>query len=215
MVTLHVAKLTAGVLDTNWLTADYTSIEAKLDTWWTAIKPYIANTTELIEYRWYKDGPTQSPADRAPGPANPAVRTTARTSFGTGTVASGLLPPEVAISVTFRTVLRKRWGRVYLPPPIPFPSYTVITNEGRINSTHCDNMRAAMVTMLNAIRAAGYLPVVWSRGRSSHLAKDGSTIAAHTATAYEITSVQVDNLFDTIRSRRYAGPTYRTNVALT
>lgn len=211
-ITLHFAKLTGGVADANWLTADYTAVEARIDTLMTTLKTYLPSFSTFVEMRWFKDGPTQSPADGAPGPANPAVRVTARALAMTG--ALPVLPPQTSCSVTFKTALRKRWGRVFLPAFVVTAAAAVLTSEGRVATTTQAAMRGIFVTFFNGCRADAHLPVVWSRERSAHLDSKGNEIPHHDPTAYEITAVQVDNLYDVVRSRRYSGPTSRDVVAL-
>jgi len=206
--TFHFAKLTAGAVDSNWLTADYTAVEGRFDTLWTALKVQYRSWVTLIEYRWYKSGPVWEPDDLANGPSNPAVRITARSVVGTSATAS-MLPPQVAMSVSEITPIRKRWGRFFLPAP----STAAIDADGRLSNI-AGNL-PALVTCYNGCRADGKQPVVFSRGRSAYTTSRGTDIAAHVASAYEITDLQMDNLFDVQRSRRWSMPTIRTRTALT
>jgi hypothetical protein len=208
--TCHYAKLTGGAPDSNWLTADYTAVEGRWDTWWTAYKIYFPATFTFRGYTWYKDGPAWSPADRADGPANPATRQTNRAVAGTQ-AATSMLPPQLALTVTKVTDIRKRWGRLYM-----LAGSTGFTdNDGRLTAGQLATWLGLFVTCFNGCRADGKQPVIFSRGRSSHTAKRGGTIAAHGATAYEITGLQMDNLYDVVRSRRWSVPTVRTLTNLT
>jgi len=59
------------------------------------------------------------------------------------------------------------------------------------------------------------VPVVWSIAKPERPKAGGGTLPAAPAVAYEVTSLQMDNLFDVIRSRRYDVATIKTNTALT
>jgi hypothetical protein len=100
------------------------------------------------------------------------------------------MPPQVALSVTERTPVRKRWGRFYLP----YIDSTVISGAGTIGGSTCTAVADAVETCYAACFTAELVPVVWS-----------PTVKR----AYGVTSIQVDNIFDVIRSRRYVTPTIR------
>lgn len=209
-ITCHFVKLTGGAPDSNWLAADYAAVEARFNTWWTAQKVEYPSWFKLASYVWYKDGPAWSPIDRGNGPSNPAARTTTVNSPGTAT-ATAWHPPQLAVSVTKVCDIRKRWGRLYLYAGLS----AYADSAGYFNSGAAASYLSRLVTCFNGCRADGKQPVVWSRARSSHSSKRGGTIDAHDATAYEITGLQIDNLYDVIRSRRYGTPTLRTLTNLT
>lgn len=205
--TVHFAKLTGGAVDASWLTADYTAVEARFDTWWTSYKVFCGTNLSLAGYTWYKDGPAWSPTDRADGPSNPAVRTTSRAVAATS--ANIQLPPQVALTITKIVDVRKRWGRLYLPGP----TTGSITTAGTMATPSV--WLGYMVTCFNGCRADGKQPVVWTRGRSAYTSGRGTAIAAHGATAYEITELRADNLFDVMRSRRWSAASVRAATVLT
>jgi len=203
-VTMNIAKIAGGAISSAWTTADYTSIEARLDTWWGTLKPLYRTQIVLAEYRWYKNGPVWAPADRADGPPNPAERVTARAVPGTS-AAGAQLPPQLAMSMTFITDIRKRWGRWYLPAP----DSNRLDSDGRILAATVDTAFNGTLTLMAGMRLDPFKPVVFSRGRSAYVTPRGANIPVHPATAYEITKAQFDNLYDVIRSRRYSAATYK------
>ena len=215
MCTLNFLKLTAGAPDAAWVSGDYATVENAFATWWTAMKVWYPATTTLVEYRWFKWGPDWDV--EGTNPPNPATRSTAVSVAGTGSTASGVAPPQIAVSVTLQHAIRKRWGRVYLPAPVLVPAAGAIFDaNGRLTSTLYAACRSNMVTALNSCRAANLIPVVWSKHRSEYTsAISGAHFDEHAATAYEITAVQVDNLADVVRRRRYDGPTVRSAANLT
>ena len=54
MTTMHFLNTTAEQPDDTWTEADFAAIEARLDTWWTALKTFFNQETVLAEYRWYR-----------------------------------------------------------------------------------------------------------------------------------------------------------------
>lgn len=175
------ANYTAGSPDDSWITGDFTTLESALTTMWGSLKPICNLNLSLREYRWYRIGSGVTPP-------NPAVRVT---PVGQVAIASGnCLPPQVAISITNKTGLRKRWGRTYLPDI----DSTALESTGRILSAKVDVVAGAVNTMYAAAAAADFMPVVYS-----------PTAAA----AYAIENTQVDNIFDVIRRRRWDSTTYR------
>lgn len=206
--TFHLLKIVGGSPSSAWVTADYTAAEARFDTFWTSCKPSYGAHVVLSEYRWFKSGPAWEPKD-APNPVNPAERTTIRNVPGTSAVGTSL-PPQIASTLTERVPIRKRWGRVYLPAP----DTANCSSVGRVGGSGVFALAFA-VTMYNGWRTDGLKPVVWSRGRGAHTTDAGTDVPDHDAAAYEIDSLQADNVWDVIRSRRYESPTVRTNTALT
>lgn len=180
VVSLHFINITSGAVDPTWVTGDFTTIESALDTWWTTIKAGVTSNVTLSEYRWYHVRPGSLSGD--------AVRITSRSVAGTAT-AVGTMPPQVAMSVTFKTALRKRWGRIYLPG-----MSTSKLDTGMIAAAWVASVATATETLFNTCRAADMEPVVYS---------------PTDARAFPILQVQVDDLWDVIRSRRYGRPTVK------
>jgi hypothetical protein len=177
-------NFTGGNPDDSWTTADFTTLETALNTWWTSIKSTCNNSLSTREYRWYRIGAGVTKP-------NPAVRVTSRVDQATG--ASNLLPPQVAISITRKTGLRKRWGRSYLPSI----NAGALNVDGHVTSAVCDTLATAENTLNTTAAAADFMPVVYS---------------PTAARAYAVESVQVDNVFDVIRRRRFDSTTYRKRL---
>lgn len=214
--TFHFLNLTGGLPDSTWTGTDYGQVESAFDTFWTAMKPHHPAFMSLNEYRWFKSGPAWDL--ESDSPYNPPERTTARSVAGTST--SEMLPPQVASSVTEIIPIRKRWGRFYWPSPTVTTTGSVkaLSLEGRWSTTggnFAPVLATAAVAFYNSCRTNELIPVVWSKHRSAYTSPAGHAIAEHAATAYEVTDLQVDNLPDVIRSRRYDGPTVRLRTVLT
>jgi hypothetical protein len=207
IITMHFLKAPGGTPTDSWADSDYTTLETALDAWWNAIKAKFMNTMTLTQYRWYASGPAW---DITPAPYNPARRITERSVSG-GQTTGAALPPQVAVSVTHKTATRPTWGRFYLPAM----AVGVIASEGILDTTTTDLVASSTVTLFNAARAANLIPVVFTRARGEYTRKDGTVLPPKAASAHSIEAVQVDNLFDVIRSRRWETTTYRKVTVLT
>lgn len=101
-----------------------------------------------------------------------------------GTGSGAALPPQTAICVSLRTALPTRAGRgrFFLPAPI-----VTVSSAGRISATAQGQVLAAVAGMLTAMQGDAFIPVVLHRDDM---------------TSDDITSVDVGDVFDTIRRRR-------------
>lgn len=201
---IHFLKVSSGA-PAAWVDGtDDAAIETAFGTLWTSIKNAYKSGIHLDVYRWNKSGPAW---DITPAPYNPAYRVTEVDVAGTGT--GSMLPPQDAVSVTFKTSIRKRWGRCYMPAT----TIDVLSAEGRF--TAASTWATAWTTFLNACSAGGRQPVVMSRAHEAYTTEKGKSIAAQPFTAYPILQVQVDDVFDVIRSRRWSTPLVRANGTIT
>lgn len=215
VMTMHFLKISSGA-PAAWVDGtDLPALETKLDTLCTALKPNWVSTTHSDQYRWYADGPafyalvSGNPIAQPIGD-NPAVRITEVDVPGTGSVTQAL-PPQSAMSVTKITSARKHWGRFYIPIQVP----SAMDATGLFSATQVTTVAAAVVAFYNSCRASSLLPVVWSIQKGERPKRPSGTLPAQPAKAYEITSVQVDDISDTIRSRRYRSGINKTKTALT
>lgn len=182
MTTIDFLNMTGGVPDDTWVDADFATIETAIDAWWTGMKIFFPSWITLDELRWYRIGPSIVPP-------NPAVRVTDRNVAATGS-ATGL-PPQVAVTVTEKTAVRKEWGRIYLPNLI---TTKVQSGTGRIDPTTQQAILDLTTTLYDDAATADFLPVVYSRTRRK---------------TYGIEKLQVDDIFDVQRPRRWDRPISR------
>ena len=185
VTTHHFLNLTGGNPDSTWVDADFLVVENAVDAWWGVLDSEWPTGTAIDQYRWYR---ASAAIDAIVPGDNPAVRIIERNLPGIATAPP--LPPQVAISVTEKTALRKKWGRFYLPPC----TATNMTTGGTIGGGFCDLILNTTKDMYAACRSADIMPVVYSRQNGA---------------AYEVEKLQVDNLFDVIRSRRWKTAGYR------
>jgi hypothetical protein len=182
---MHYINTTGGDLDTTWTSADFAAVESAVQTFWSAMASSISSDYRLVEHRWYPFGPGVLPP-------NPPARVTTLGTPILGT-SSTPMPHQVAITATFRTALRRHWGRIYLP----ITSFVSIPG-GQGNSTACNSVSGLIATMVKSPSTAqGVVPVIWDRARKS---------------ALTITAVEVDSVPDVVRRRRPRDTAYRSIV---
>ena len=168
-------NLTGGDPDDTWTDADYENLEGHLDTWFAAIAGKIDHNYKLRQFSWYRFGPGVA----AP---NPAERVVTRTDAGT---LSGFpLPPQVACSMTLRTGIRRSWGRTYLPGL----GLDNAVAGGRLSGTSLTAIVDALAALYEDANGDDFPMVVVSK---AHLS------------VYAIEAVEVDDVLDVIRRRRW------------
>jgi hypothetical protein len=107
-----------------------------------------------------------------------------------GTDSSGVAPPQVAISITLKTAARKQWGRTY----VPGLGLGGISGQGVISNAFVDGIASASDALVTSSLADDFHVGVLSKIAGSFFIAE---------------SIQVDNVFDVIRRRRWRNATYR------
>jgi len=154
-------------------------------TWWGVVKAHMTQHITFREMRFY-DVPTTPGADMGE-----PVKVQAVAEAATGT--SGALPPQVSLSITFRTDKRKTWGRFYLPGP----ARSLCSDTGRIDSAAADSILNATHALTSRASSGGSL-TVFSRKEWTH---------------HDPQLIQIDDIFDVIRTRRYREPHFRKTLS--
>lgn len=197
--TFDLVNITGGVPDATWITSDFTSAEAKFDTFFNVVRSYQTNNHTLVEYRWYPMtfAPiTDAPLDKQK-PFNPSLypdRVTTKSVAGTGTTP---LPYQVSMAITEKTALPKHWGRFY----IPGINGTLMATGGRwVMVGGANDILAAADTMYEALAGAELYPVV----PITQVAK------VPVRALLGVTSLQVDDIPDIVRRRRPKQAAVRT-----
>lgn len=173
-------NVTGGDPDDTWTSGDYDTMEGHLTDWWNSVKTYVPVNYKLSEFRWHRVG------TGIPHP-NPAERTNILVS-SIGGSASGF-PPQAACSITFRTAIRKSWGRTYLPI-----GAEALGTGYVFTHTAVDAIAGATDTLVTDAAGDDFQLVVVSAAQTSSLA---------------VESVSVDDVPDVIRRRRWKVETYR------
>jgi hypothetical protein len=173
-------NLTGGEPDDSWTAGDFALLEAAISDWDTAIKAHRLASVVFDQIRWYRIG------KGSPVP-NPPVRITEVNTAGTSTSP---LPPQTCMTVTLRPAARKQWGRMYLN----FGNANGLTSIGALATGYVDLVANATASCFQVAQEGGFEPVVYSPTRGK---------------AYTIEKLQVDDIPDVIRSRRFDLPTYK------
>jgi hypothetical protein len=186
VITMHIREVVQGAPDILPVTDQgRDNFISRLNTWWTTIRPLFTDKISLWEARFY-DVPSQPGVDMG----DPVKL---HSFYALGTATGGPMPPQMACSVTFKTDKRKTWGRFYLPGL----SKVAIDPNGRLERTYAQTLVAA-THGLTSRSGTGAALVVFSRSEWTH---------------HDPQTIQVDDIFDVIRSRRYKAPLYRETLS--
>jgi hypothetical protein len=173
-------NMTAGNPDDTWIAADYVNCETAINTWWSAVAAYPHSNIKFTTVLWHRVGTGVSkpnPAERIMTVGAPVT-----SSGGAGAI------PQAACSITFRTGVRKSWGRTYLPL-----GPNAVT-AGRPTAVAVDAIANATNTLVTSLASQDFYLVVVSKPLASSL---------------NVENVEVDNVPDVIRRRRWKKQTYR------
>jgi hypothetical protein len=173
---------TSGAPDDTWTSSDYTTIETALDAFWTSYATFMATKTRLTQYSWYRVGTGITPP-------NPAQRVLVKPTPIAGVVASPASIPQTAFSLTFRTAVRRSWGRTYLPYA---PGMTGA--EQRISSGNVDSIVGYANTLVTACASSDFHLVVTS---------------LHLSASLNVEKLEGDDVMDVVRRRRWKHTSYR------
>jgi len=167
-------NMTAGNPDDTWTTTDYTTLEGYITTFWNAIISKLPPNHVATAYTWHRVGAGVT----KPNPAE-RILSTPGVSMPTGT---GVNAPQVACSITFRTGVRRSWGRTYLPYG------GVLTSARRIPSADVTAIANAMNTLVTSAASSDFHLVVTS---------------GHLSSSLNVEHIEVDDVSDIVRRRRH------------
>jgi len=178
-----ILNMTGGNPDDTWTSGDYTAVETALDAFWTTAKAKVSGNYKLSELRFYRVG-------KGVHKPNPAERVSTRSVAGTS--AGGNMPPQLACSLTFRTAVRKSWGRTYLP--LGALGGSDVTAGGEFSTANVDLLAGALNTLVSSLASSDFYLVVTSLALSA---------------ALNVEKVEVDSNLDVIRRRRWKQSAYK------
>lgn len=173
-------NVTGGTPDDTWTSADYDDLELKIATWCTAVADRVKVGNKFSEFRWHRVG-------TGVVLPNPAQRTSPFAAPISGTDSTSGAP-QVASSITFRTGVRTSWGRTYLPIGGGYIA------AGRLSTGAVDDIAAATHALVTAAAASDFHLVVVSKPLAS---------------ALNVEQIEVDDVTDVIRRRRWKTTNYR------
>jgi hypothetical protein len=175
-----VLNTTSGSPDDTWIAADYNAVESALGSLAGAMATWMPTGYKVTEFIWHRVGTGVSKP-------NPAERTTIVTTPVTGTGGARSLP-QTSCSLTFRTGVRRSWGRTYMPlgdQPISFQ---------RVPAATVDAIATAVNAFVTSLASSDMHLVVVSKPLASSL---------------NVEHIEVDDVADVIRRRRWKQTKYR------
>lgn len=183
--TMHIRQVVAAAPDLLPVTDEgRTDFVSRFGNFWLLWDQYVSSKVRFRELRFY-----DVPDTRGEKMGDPVLVHTF--DLPGGSTTNGL-PPQDAVSVTFRTPHRLNWGRIYLP------GWTVTNFDsvGRPLRALCDELATA-AHFLTDRGGTGAALTVFSRKNWTH---------------YDPSEIQVDDVTDIIRRRRFSNATYRARV---
>jgi hypothetical protein len=205
--TFHSIKLVGGAPSASWDPADFISLDNAFTTWWTAMKVWCPPSIKWSAIKAYRAGPNVLP---------PQIPTYESTKSVPGTSASVTsMPPQVALSVTEKAGGKKNWGRFYFPAlSTGGAGGGVSTVDGRPATVVTTALADATDALYEAARIALVPFVIYHKkleaNRPTGSPPAPSSLPERPAEAVTVESIQVDDVFDIIRRRRWESVTLRT-----
>lgn len=182
VITMHYQKHISLAPDLGPITdTERDDFADKITTWWAAVNDHVTGSILFREIRHY-DVPSTSSADMGDPQRVDSISVS-------GDSSSQVMPPQVSCSVTLRTDARKHWGRFY----IPGLTTPVLDSKGRLGATVADEFADAAAALCDR------------SGTGAHLVVFSRTLWL----PQRITQVQVDDVLDVIRRRRFSATHYR------
>lgn len=174
---IAVNTLHCQVTDGGWTTDDRDVFNSAWETFWeTTLRTLVSSEYSPNERRFYNLPAT-------PGPSgDPAFTITGGTAAATGS-ASAELPPQIAMTITLITAIRRRWGRIYIPGLT-----TAALDTGRIGASTISTLANDFQAFGESLRGSGQGLVVWHRAGW---------------TPEDVTSIRIDDTWDVQRRRRW------------
>lgn len=197
VATFHLIKLSGGVPTDTWVAGDFTALDSAFTTWWGNIKSQFCSQVTWDRIKVYKAGP-------AIVPPQPPVYDADKNVIATG-ATNAALPPQSAVSVTEIAGSKRYWGRFYLPPP----DSGKLSTYGRLDTTAQTAIADHTDTLYTALKTANLEPVVYRAALPERETKAGTTLPARNASAWTVEKIQVDDVMDVIRRRRWKYPTLK------
>lgn len=199
--TFHLAKVAGGVVDPDWDGTDFTALDARFVTFWNAISGIYGSTVKFDRLKVYKAGPAIVP---------PQVPVYDADKDLAGISTDAQMPPQVAISVTEQAGSKLNWGRFFLPAP----GVTASDTYGRWDGSLLTTIANAVDVLYEGLKTDGLHPVVYREELPEREKKNGAVLPARAATAWDVEQIQVDDVADVIRSRRWKQPLLRVQRAI-
>lgn len=181
---MHHLNITDGNVDNSWTPADITNLHARYIALANGLRAEQDNFTVISKMTYHEFV--------AGDPPGPAVQTFDMGALS-GTKSGGALPPQCACSVTLKTAHRRHWGRVY----VPGLTTDSIDGWGRMKPADADILATVFGNHVADCSSNDFPVVIYSEAAMS---------------AMEVGQVQVDDVVDIIRRRRFKTTNYYARV---
>jgi len=205
-ITLDISNFTAGALDSTWTTADYTSVEAKVDTFVTAIAAAQNSNIRATEYRWYVASFNDYDNPHPFAPHGGPERVTVKSIGGTGGNTAQQIP-QASMTVTLKTPYPRNWGRNY----IPGLNMQLTGTPPQFASTLVDSICAGFHTFNTSLHSSDFqltVPVT-----SLGVGRRGAAgLGSPNRRLTSVTSLTVDSTPDVQRRRRQRLTAYKKTL---
>lgn len=201
VTTFDIVNITNGGVDSTWNQADFDQVAAYMNSLAVGWASRMSTDYKWIETRFYRRYFNPYSITEPFAPSGPPAITYPMNTPGT---AGNFQAPQVAVTTTDRTAYAKHWGRNYWP----HPGGTIVSSGGYIGSANVDSLAQLVHDQYAALMANEFFPVV---PITRYTLGDQVVPARGLLTVSEL---QVDNLFDVMRSRRPKKATYRKVLPL-
>lgn len=187
IIALHCRGVVAGLPDqlNPMDNTNRADFANKVQSWFQSLQGDIVTGITLRESRFYALGSSAAELLGAPDLVVPHGIS--------GSSAGAPANPQMAISITWLTDQRRQWGRSYLPGV----TATHLDSNGRILQSFCTALANKSHVLTNR-SGTGACLTVWSRKQWTH---------------HDPQWIQVDDVPDVIRSRRYKSTHFRAKIA--
>ena len=195
--TFDIVKGTGGSVDSTWSDADLGTVATHVSTFNSDVATHLSPDWTFVDIRQYlmafnpytftPDGGKTFPPFVLSGPP---VGFSVQSQVGSGALTT---PPQCAMSITELVPVSHHWGRLYLPSP-----GDALVAGGRLSNATVDALATAYGALAGGLNNVGFSVVVPHTQVNKKPFRGLSTVSG----------VQVDNIVDVIRRRRYHSPTY-------
>lgn len=209
--TFHAIKLVAGSPTPSWDPADFIALDNAFQAFWTTMKLWCPATIALSAIKAYRAGPNVLP------PQTPTYNVSLNVP---GASSHEALPPQVALSCTEKAGAKKNWGRFYFPALATSSTGAAAsgTIDGRPSVALTGALANAADTLYEAARIANTPFVIYhpklEANRPTGKPPAPSSLPERPAEAVTVEQLQVDDVWDIIRRRRWETVTLRTQRAV-
>lgn len=198
IVTLDLANITGGGIDSSWTAGDYATTDAALETLVAAWMAHANAACNAIEFRYYRrafNGYAEQKPFTVSGPPEHVH------PFGYAGVNINLTPPQSAVTHTEITTYPRHWGRAYWP----YPSSAQFETGGYLALASVDSWATAVHDAYQTLQNAEFFPCVPTT----------QVQGTPSRSLLGVTAVQVDNVADVVRRRRLRATTHKKLLPIT